>query len=328
MDILVLGGTVFLSRAVAAEALARGHDVTVACRGTSGPVPDGARLVTLDRAAASGEEVADRLRSSYDAVVDVARHPSWVRRAVAAVPDAHWVFVSTCNVYPDTDRPGGGVASLRTHEPIETDEDPSSAPEVYGAMKVACEQTVRDGARSSTVIRPGLVVGPDDPSGRFAYWPARLADGGEVLAPGDPADTVQVIDVRDLASWIVDCAERRTTGTYDGVGERMPRAEFLTQVAAGVDGAPGLCWVPQDFLVEQKVEPWSGKRSIPLWLPLPEYAGFMDHDDAPSRAAGLTTRPVSDTARDTLAWLRATRDAKVTGLTRDEEAELLAAFTR
>jgi hypothetical protein len=178
------------------------------------------------------------------------------------------------------------------------------------------------------VIRPGLVVGPDDPSGRFAYWPWRLAEGGEVVAPGAPDDSVQVIDVRDLAAWIVDCAERRTAGTFDGVGERLSRAEFLTQAAAGVGVRPDLTWVPQEFLVEQEVAPWSGPRSIPLWLPLPEYAGFMAHDEAPARAAGLAPRPVAETARDTLDWLRKTPDAARTGLTREEEAGLLEAWHR
>lgn len=326
MRILVLGGTVFLSHAVAAEARQRGHDVTAACRGVSGDLPDGVRHLSLDRAAASPEEVLSVLAGGFDAVVDVARHPSWVRSAVAAVPEAHWVFVSTCNVYPDTGTPGGGVATLPVHEPITTDEDPASAPEVYGAMKVACEQLVQGGTASSTVIRPGLVVGPGDTSGRFTYWPKRLADGGAVLAPGSSDDSTQVIDVRDLAEWIVDCAERRTEGTFDGVGERMPRSKFLAQVAEGVGVQPELTWVPQDFLVENGVEPWMGEHAIPLWLPLPEYAGFMDHDDAPPRAAGLTTRPVAETARDTLAWLHATPDAAVTGLSRDEEAALLSAW--
>jgi len=178
------------------------------------------------------------------------------------------------------------------------------------------------------VIRPGLIIGPGDPSGRFTYWPNRLADGGEVLAPGSPDERVQVIDVRDLASWIVDAAERRLTGVFDGCGPQLPRSEFLDQVAAGVaEGEPPtLTWVPQEFLAEQAVEPWSGPRSVPVWLPLPEYAGLCDHDVSASLAAGLTVRPLEESARDTLAWLRATPDAAVTGLTRDEESEVLAAW--
>ncbi|MDP3893192.1 MAG: epimerase, partial [Nocardioides sp.] len=171
--------------------------------------------------------------------------------------------------------------------------------------------------------------GPGDPSGRFAYWPARLADaapGAAVLAPGAPDEPVQLIDVRDLAAWIVDSAEQQRTGTFDAVGHVTTRQALLEEVAVGVGTAPGLVWVPAGFLAEHDVRPWSGPRSLPLWVPLPEYAGLMAHDAAPSFAAGLTTRPLADTARDTLDWLRATPYATVTGLTRDEEAEALRAW--
>ncbi|KRF11792.1 NAD-dependent epimerase/dehydratase family protein [Nocardioides sp. Soil796] len=321
MKILVLGGTVFLSKAVAAAAVARGHEVTCACRGTSGRVPDGARHVVLDRD--SPDWSALETTELFDAVVDVARHPSRVRDAVATFPSAHWVFVSTINVYSDDSIPGGTPDTLPLHEPITTDEDPMSGPEVYGAMKVACEQAVRDGAASSTVIRPGLIVGPGDPSGRFSYWPPRVAEAGEVLAPGSPDDPVQVIDVRDLAEWIVTCAEQRTTGIYDGTGHITTRSAFLDEVARGVGAQPSWTWVGQEFLAEQDVDPWSGDRALPVWLPLPEYAGLMSHDVAASYAAGLLTRPLADTARDTLAWLRATPDATTTGLGREDESAVL-----
>jgi len=326
MRLLVLGGSVFLSRAVAEEAVRRGHDVTCACRGESGPVPDGARHVVLDRAAdPSLGTLADE---AFDAVVDVARTPSWVRAAVEALPDSHWVFVSTVNVYPDNSTPGGTPATFGLHEPLTTDEDPMTSPEAYGAMKVACEQLVQAAVASSTVIRPGLIAGPGDPSGRFGYWPERLARGGEVLAPGDPGDVVQLIDARDLADWIVTVAERRLDGVFDGVGPTMSRAELIEQVAAGVAATPTLTWVEQEFLEGREVKPWSGPRSIPLWLPLPEYAGMLAHDPTPSYDAGLVTRPIAETARDTLAWLRATPDATRTGLSAAEEADVLAAWAQ
>jgi len=329
MKLLVLGGTVFLSRAVAEEAVRRGHDVTAACRGESGPLPDGVRHLKLDRETQSLADVLppspDPGRPPYDAVVDIARQPQRVHDAVRTLPDAHWVFVSTINVYVDESVPGGTPETLALREPILEDGEDDSA-ESYGAKKVGCERLVRDGAASSVVIRPGLIIGPGDPSGRFTYWPSRLADGGEVLAPGGPDDRVQVIDVRDLAAWIVDAAERRLTGVYDGTGAAMSRAEFLEQVARGVSSQATLTWVPQEFLTEQKVEPWSGPRSVPAWLPLPEYAGLCDHDVTSSLATGLTVRPLEESARDTLAWVRATPDAAVTGLTRNEEAEVLRAW--
>lgn len=317
MKLLVLGGTVFLSRAVAADALRRGHEVTCACRGVSGDLPEGATSVTWDRA----EEPPVDLGGEYDAVVDVSRRPSHVRRAVGAVPYAHWVFVSTVNVYADESLPGG-PGTLPLHEPITDDVDLASDPEAYGPMKVACEQAVRDGAASATVVRPGLIVGPGDPTGRFSYWPARLAEGGEVLAPGAPTDPVQVIDVRDLAAWIVTLAEQRVVGDFDGVGRPTPIGDLLRECAPDAD----LTWVDQDFLTEQGVEPWMGPGSVPLWLPRPEYDGMMQHFVEPGLEAGLVLRPVAETSSDTLEWLRANPDAGSTGMSRDRERELLAAW--
>ncbi|MGA8255689.1 MAG: NAD-dependent epimerase/dehydratase family protein [Nocardioides sp.] len=323
MRVLVLGGTVFLSQAVAAEAVARGHEVVCACRGASGSVPAGARLVRWDRGA--GEPAPVDEVGPIDAVVDVARHPSWVRAGVAAFPSAHWVFVSTINVYLDNATPGGTPATSALLEPIHTDEDVSSGPEVYGAMKVGCEVAVREGTASAMVVRPGLISGPGDPTGRFSYWPERIAAGGEVLVGGEPSDAVQVIDVRDLASWIVTAAEQRTTGVYDGVGGSTPFAELLHEIATGVGVTPDLTWVPTEHLTEHGVEPWAGPRGLPLWLPRPEYDGMLARDASPSYAAGLVTRPLRETAHDTLAWLNAEPDAVRTGLSREVEAEVLAA---
>jgi 2'-hydroxyisoflavone reductase len=302
----------------------RGHDVTCAWRGVSGDVPDGARHVVWDRT--DPDVPADLASTPYDAVVDVCDQPGWVRRAVAALGEAHWVFVSTINVYADDSTPGGTPETLPLREPVTEDEQGRQSPELYGGRKVTCERTVLDGAASAMVVRPGLIVGPGDPTGRFSYWPARMADGGEVLAPGSPDDVVQVIDVRDLATWIVDAAEARTTGVFDGTCRPMPRADFLADVAEGVGTEPELTWIGQEFLAEQEVAPWMGPRSIPLWLPLPEYAGLMAHDVTASYDAGLATRPLADTARDTLAWLRDHPDAASTGLTRDEEAAVLRAW--
>ena len=335
MRLLVLGGTVFLSRAVATEAVARGHEVTCACRGASGDVPAGARHLAWDRTDGAAPPAALD-GSAYDAVVDVARHPSWVRTAVGAVPDAHWVFVSTINVYADDATPQGRPGVLPLRDPRPDDVDLGVDPEAYGAMKVACERLVTEGAASAMVVRPGLIVGPGDPTGRFSYWPARLADTAghpEVLLPGEPDDSVQVIDVRDLAAWIVDSAEQRRTGTFDGTGRAMTRAALTDAVAAAArdlglldPATTTYTVVDQDFLEKHEVAPWSGPRSVPLWLPLPQYAGLMAHDVTASYDAGLVTRPVSETARDTLLWLREDPDAAVTGLTRAEERTVLDAW--
>jgi nucleoside-diphosphate-sugar epimerase len=305
---------------VAAEAVRRGHEVTCAARGTSGSVPDGATLVEVDRT----QPLPDL--GEFDAVVDVGRQPSWVRSAVAAHPNAHWVFVSTVNVYADDSTPGGTPETLPLVEAIEDDTDLGESPEAYGPMKVACERLVLDGAASAMVIRPGLIVGPEDPSGRFSYWPRRLAAGGEVLAPGDPADAMQVADVRDLAAWAVTACEQRTTGVYDGIGPSMPIGELLAQCAEGVSSEVTWTWVDQTFLTEHEVEPWMGPAAIPLWLPRPEYDGLPAHDVRPSLEAGLVVRPLAETTRDTLAWLEATPGATVSGIDLERERELLEAW--
>lgn len=313
MKILVLGGTRFLSREVAAQAVARGWDVTCACRGESGPVPDGAAHLPWDRADEAPAAVVD---GGWDAVVDVTRLPSHARRAVAATAGAHWVFVSTISVYADNASP----AMEPLLEPITDDVDLASDPEAYGGMKVACEQVVQSVAASSVVARPGLIVGPGDPTGRFAYWPQRLARGGEVLAPGRREDVVQVIDVRDLAAWLLVLAESRTTGVLDAVGEPVPFADLLAGVAAGVgDSAPSLTWVDQAFLEAHDVAPWAGEGSLPLWLPRPEYDGMLAHDHTPAVATGLRLRPLAETAAGCL-------DSPVTALSPAREAEVLEAW--
>lgn len=332
MRLLVFGGTVFLSRAVAEEAVRRGHEVTCACRGSSGSVPDGARHLVLDRA--SDDLTAVGTGGSFDAVVDVARLPSWVSPAVSVLGDAHWVFVSTISVYADPAKPGA-APNLPTVEPLGEDSADRSDPAAYGGLKVTCERLVRAGAASHTVIRPGLIIGPGDPSGRFAYWPARLAEPGPVLAPGSHRDPVQVIDVRDLAAWIVNCAEERTPGVFDGTGPQQAWGDFLTQIGAAVAGptsdgsgagSPELVWVEQEFLIAQGVAPWSGPESVPLWLPQPDFAGFVGHDVADSLAAGLRIRPLDESARDTLRWLRANPGAPIGGISRERETALLAAW--
>lgn len=309
MRLLVLGGTRFLSREVAAQAVGRGWDVTCACRGESGSVPDGASLLRWDRADEPPPELAG---VGFDAVLDVARLPSHVRRAVAAVPQAHWVFVSTLNVYADSSSPATGPLL----EPAWQDLDPAASPQAYGAMKVACERLVAEGAASALLVRPGLIVGPGDPTGRFSYWPDRFTRGGEVLAPGDPDDPAQVIDVRDLATWLLDAAESRVTGTFDAVGISRPLAETLAQVAAGVDASPDLTWVDAAFLEEFGVQPWAGDDAVPLWLPRPDHNGMTTRDAGPAILAGLRLRPLAETARDTLG-------APVVGITAEREAEVL-----
>ena len=175
------------------------------------------------------------------------------------------------------------------------------------------------------ICRAGLIAGPEDPTGRFTYWPLRLDRGGEVLAPGTSDDAVQLIDVRDLAQWIVFAAQTHLTGTFDGIGPSFTRGQFLAQCAAAVGSSCTFTWADRAFLESQDIRRWSGPRSLPLWLPLPDFAGFATRDTSPARESGLTVRALSETACDTLAWARSA-DGVVTGLTADEERAALRAW--
>ncbi len=321
MRFLILGGSQFLGRAIAARACAAGHEVTCAARGVAGPIAAGARFVRIDRDVPDG--LAPLAGLVFDAVVDVSRHPGQVRRAIAALKPnaAHWSFVSTMSVYADNGTPGQRADTAALQAPTAPEIELSST-ETYGSAKLACEEAVGEDA---FICRAGLIVGPEDPSGRFTYWPARLARGGEVLAPGTPEDPVQFIDVRDLARWIVLAAQNRLTGVYDGAGPPLARGKLLAECAAALDASCSFTWVDRVFLEERDVRPWSGPRSLPLWLPLPDYAGFMTRDTSPAREVGLAMRAISETARDTIEWLRAS-NGPVTGLTAEEEREVLAAW--
>jgi nucleoside-diphosphate-sugar epimerase len=320
MRLLVLGGTVFLSRSVADAALSRGHEVTVVSRGTSGSAPAGARHVIADRDAPLPVELAGM---DIDVAVDVTSRPSRVRSALAQLRAAHWIYVSSISVYADEQTRGGGPGSLPLQEALDDDSDD---PADYGRMKAGCERLISERAESHAIVRPGLIVGPGDRSGRFTYWVDRMRrvrDGEVVLAPGDAADPVQVIDVRDLAEWIVLLAERRTTGVFDAIGDPRPITDLLDDVAAGSGARPRWRWATDEQLEGVGVIPWVGPRSLPLWVPRPDYDGMMTHLAAPAREAGLLTRPIADSARDMLAWLEETPDAARTGLTPDEEHEVL-----
>lgn len=312
MRLLVLGGTQFLGRMVAAQAAARGHAVTCAARGLSGFPTPGTRFVAVDRGRPDG--LAALERETFDAAVDVSRDPRQVRQTLAALDGriGHWTFVSTTSVYADTQTPGQRAEMAPLLAPAE---DGS-----YGAAKVACERAF---GGSALIVRAGLIVGPGDPTGRFGYWVTRLARGGAVLAPAAPDDPVQLIDARDLAGWIVHAVERGLAGPFDAVGPACTRRAFLAACADAIGASCNPVWVDQGFLDRLGVGRESGPYSLPL--PLPDTIGDASRDVSATLAAGLTVRPLEETARDTLRWLRET-GGPVTGLTVAEEAALLAAW--
>ncbi|AHI01919.1 SDR family oxidoreductase [Kutzneria viridogrisea] len=327
MRVLVLGGTVFVSWAVAEEALRRGHEVVCAARGTSGQVPAGARLVRVDRDDPAG--LAPLAGERFDAVVDVAKmsYP-WVRDALAALGAGagHWTFVSTINVYADEATKGlDARAALR--EPL-TAEGGEQTPENYGAIKVASEEAVRDAVGDRAfVVRPGLITGPKDDSDRFGYWPGRMARGGQVLVPDAAEQLVQYVDVRDLAAWIVDAAEQRLVGDFDAVCPAQRLGDLLAGIAelaapAGTELVP----VSPEVLTANGVQPWGGPRSLPLWLPA-EYHGIAAREVSASLAAGLRPRPLDEVVSGALGRERELgldRERRA-GLSRAAEAEVLAA---
>jgi len=286
MRLLVLGGTLFVGRALAEAALARGHDVTLFNRGLTNPdlFPEAEHLRGDRRRDLSLLE-----GGVWDAVIDTSGYePEVVRTSVAALPGVHYVFVSTISVYADF--------SHGPHERSPVHEGGTG----YGELKAACE---RELPQDALVARPGLVVGPHDPTYRFTYWVDRIAEGGEVLAPEPRDSAVQFIDVRDLGEWLVRCAEGRVEGVFNAVGPFEPLTlEGLLEECRRVTSGDGhLHWVPADLLEERGIENWS---KLPLWISDSQYAGLQQVDSSRAIAAGLIFRPVEDTIRATLDWIR------------------------
>lgn len=330
MSFLVLGGTAWLGREVARAALEAGHETTVLARGRSGPAPEGVRVVTADR---SSPEAYEAVRGrAWDVVLDVARQPSHVAGAVSALGDLarSWVFVSSCSVYATHDEPWA-AESAALLQPRQRDDD---GYETYGERKVACEQLVLRGIPGRALMaRSGLIAGPGDHTDRTGYWPLRFAHpattDGSVLVPESPLPT-QLVDVRDLAQWLVRAGSAGSTGVVNAAGPSVPLAHHLATArrVAGHDGE--LVPVTQEWLEAHAVAPWSGERSLPMWLPLPEYAGFMARSTAAAERLGLRTRPLADTLRDTLEWeLRhGPGRRRGAGLSVDDERELVEAARR
>jgi 2'-hydroxyisoflavone reductase len=322
MRLLVLGGTIFLGRALVEDALGRGHEVTLFNRGRTNPelFPEAEKLRgdrTQDLSALDGRE--------WDAVVDVATFlPRVVRLSVDALRDrvARYLYISSISAYADQSTPpheGAPVAEL---------EDPGSESiEDYGALKAACERIVEEAfGDRALIVRPGLIVGPHDLTDRFTYWPRRISEGGRVLAPGPPEQPVQFIDVRDLAEWLVRAIERGLSGVYNATGETITFERLLDE-AQRVSGSADVRWVPGEQLAAAGVGEW---MELPLWIVTPEYAATHLTDVSKAVADGLTFRPLEQTIRETLAWdaVREIPRAEGVGLTPERERELLVSASR
>jgi 2'-hydroxyisoflavone reductase len=299
MRILILGGTIFLGRAITDHALERGHEVTHFNRGR---FPD-RRVETIlgDR----DSDLAPLRGRQWDAVIDTCGYvPRVVRKSVELFAGTHYTFISSISVYVNFRTAGMDETAPVAKLVCDTEEVTG---DTYGALKALCEPA------DAFVVRPGLIVGPHDPTDRFTYWPRRMREGGEILTPGKPERPVRFIDVRDLAEWIVRSVEQKLTGVFNADGPVVRFGDLVTGT-----------WVDEKFLLANKVEPWT---ELPLWIPESDAgnAEFTSVSCARAISAGLTYRPLSETVRAVLEWQRPDRPWRA-GLSRERERELLLRY--
>ncbi|MDN4475197.1 hypothetical protein QQX09_04905 [Demequina sp. SYSU T00192] len=328
-SLLVLGGTAWLGRETSAQAVARGWEVTCLARGVSGVVAPGADLVVADRDASSAyRDVAGR---DWDAVVEVSWQPRHVREAAEALEGRalHWTYISSVAAYAPTRTVVDEHAPLR--EPVLPDAVVDGSQ--YDAAKVRCELETLRTQPDALLVRAGVIVGPGDPTERFAYWPRRAALAGDdpMLVPAPPAHPLQLIDVRDLVAWNLDAIEAGVTGAVNAVGEQREGLELI-ELVREVAGAHGPLVRPSaDWLLARGVRPWKGPDSLPLWVPDdggPARTGF--HSAARFRETGGIRRPFIETVRDVLAEERALGVGRpgLAGLSRQRELALIAEYER
>jgi len=336
LKILILGGTGFTGPFQVKYALSRGHKVTVFNRGKSHPgeLPKEAEQLIGDR---NGQLDALKGRK-WDVCIDIPTTlPVWVRDAAQILQGNvdRYVFVSTISVYSEL-KPGADEnAPLQKYTGADAMKETSATLTasnfgLYGPLKALSEAEAEKWfPGKALIVRPGLIVGPGDPSDRFTYWPVRVDRGGEVLAPGNPTDPVQFIDARDLAEWIIRMAEQGTVGTFNATGpkETLGVGGMLDGIKKATKSNAQFTWVNADFLAEQKVRPWS---DMPVWVPHREDSGFTSVSIKKALDKGLTYRSLGDTTEATLAWFKqqpADRQAKLhAGLTAEREAAVLAAW--
>ena len=330
MNILIIGGTIFLGRHLVDAALANGHTVTLFNRGkTNSNLYSEVQKLRGDR---TNVDDLQMLRDRHwDAVIDTCGYfPHIVQLSAQALAGSveRYVFISSISVYgepPTTPGIDENAPVAQLAGKYLTD----YADESYGNRKALCEQVIENELPGRTLnIRPGLIVGPYDPSDRFTYWPVRLKRGGTVLAPGNPDAPVQIIDVRDLAEWTIRMIEHQQIGIFNATGPEIPlNMRQVLETCLQVAGIPAeLVWVDDEFLLGQGVAPFT---DLPLWLPGPA-AAMMQISIAKALNAGLTFRPLEETVADTLAWdnTRTSDTQQENGVSAERESELLALWMK
>lgn len=304
LKLLILGGTGFLGPHTIEAALARGHAMTLFNRGRTNEdlFPDLEKL-RGDRDPRRGAGLRALEGRRWDAVIDTSGYvPRVVKASADLLRDAvdQYVFISSVSAIADTSVPGVDESAPVTTMTDETNEEVTKH---YGALKALCERAAETALPGRTTsVRPGLIVGPRDYSDRFTYWPLRIEQGGEVLAPGDHDDPVQYIDARDLAAFIVRTVEERALGIYHATGPTTPTniAELLYGCKAVTGGTATFTWADAAFLAERGIAPW---QEMTVWIPpKDEFAGFHRISIRRAVEAGLASRPLAETVADTLAW--------------------------
>ncbi|MEY2542248.1 MAG: hypothetical protein QOI22_1850 [Verrucomicrobiota bacterium] len=338
LRILILGGTGFTGPYQVQYALSRGHKVTTFNRGKTHPgeLPNEVEQLVGDR---NGQLDALKDRQ-WDVVIDNPTSvPVWVRDVAQILKGNvdRYVFISTISVFADTSKPGtdetAPLAKYTGPDPMKESRESIIASKfaLYGPLKALSEKEAEKWFPKKTlIIRPGLIVGPRDETDRFTYWPVRVQRGGEVLAPGNPADPVQFIDARDLAEWTIRMIENGETGIYNATGpeKKLGIGEMLDTMKSTLNSTAKFTWVNADFLEAQKVAPWS---DMPVWIPpRGEEAGGNQVANKRALEKGLTFRGLAETTRDTVGWFKSQpqdRQSKLkAGLTPEREAEVLAAW--
>jgi len=328
MRILILGGTVFLGRALVEAALEREHEITLFNRGHTNPnLFPGIERLFGNR----DSDLAELEGTHWDAVLDTSGYvPRIVRKSVKllARQTDHYTFISSLSAYADISQIGIEENAPLAKLADETTEEVTG--DSYGPLKALCEREVIEAMTDrALIVRPGLIVGPFDPTDRFTYWPHRIARGGEILAPGRPDREIQFIDVRDLAEWLIPMVEAQVPGIYNAVGPAAPLTmkQLLDDGRKMLNRYSTLTWVDDEFLLKKHVDPWI---DLPLWLPDSDIfsGGMLRASGRKALGAGLTFRSVEDTFLDTHKWeaKRPINHEWVAGLSIDRENGLLRSW--